>query len=148
MSLIEERAGNARRAADVDLVGVVEDLRLDALRRVALAKAMCAHAFCYATGKIFIKTVLDEKLFRLFRPQRSVTDALIAQLIAPGDVVEQTGGNDDIHIGLRLTGGNVQRDAKHAVDVLAVVRAVRAAHAFVHVGVQKIIPLPIHAPAP
>ena len=32
--------------------------------------------------------------------------------------------------------------------MLTVMRAVRAAHAFAHVGVQKIISLPIHVPAP
>src|SRR5699024_8767441 len=53
-ALIEQRAGDARRAADVYLVGIVEDLRLDALRRVALAEAVRAHAVGHAGGEVLV----------------------------------------------------------------------------------------------
>ena len=68
-----------------------------------------------------------------------MADMLVAQLVSAGDVMQKAGGDDHIHIRLRLSGGDVQRHAQHAVDVLAVMRAIGVAHALAHVGVQKVV---------
>ena len=73
---------------------------------------------------------------------------LVAQLVAAADVVQQAGGDDHVRVCLRLSRGDVQRHAKHAVDVLAIVRAVRVAHALAHVGVQEGVSFAFHACAP
>ena len=49
-----------------------------------------------------------------------------------------------VFIRVRFGDGDVERYAKHAVDMLAIVRAVSVAHALAHIGVQKGVSFAFH----
>ena len=106
---------------------------------------MCAHAVGNMAGKSIAKAVLFEESFRLFRAGLSVANAMIAQLVRTGDVVQEARGNQDVYIDVLFALCNIQRHAQHAIDVFAVVRAIAIAHALAHIGIQERVLVAVHA---
>ena len=73
-----------------------------------------------------------------------MTEALVPHLVTAANVMQKAGGDDHVFIRVRFGDGDVERYAKHAVDMLAIVRAVSVAHALAHIGVQKGVSFAFH----
>ena len=133
-ALVNQSARNPHGAGHVQLVRVKQNLCLGTLGLVIFAVAVGLDTLSDLLCVFGIKAVFCQKQKCLFASHCRMAEGRVFKLFFPPDIVQQTGGDQDVVIHIFQCFSDFQRIIQNAVDMLLVVGAV--IHAGQHIVFQ------------
>ena len=136
LAVAQYHAQRARGADGIQLIGVKEQLCLNAVAFDLCPKAVGGNASGDLACKRLPKAVLYQKPLRLDRPRRRVAHRGIMHLLRLPHIVQKACGNEHLPVDVFFSLCQLQRQIQHPPHMQRVMRPIR--HAGDHVIVQQL----------